>query len=130
MRTTQSKLLEIKDWLDQEAMGPQIKKDYLPIADLLVSSIKDVKPTFLAQQFEGTLSHHTDDPDALNHYDKAIQWYETLAPENKTLVEMYRELPEIYEDHDVDCLFVKIKEEKTNLYIIPYDKNYRVLREL
>ena len=130
MKTTQSKLLEVKDWLDQEALGPQIGSDYLPIADLLVSSIKDVKPTFIAQQLEGTLNHTTSDPDEPNHYDKAIQWYETLSPNDKDLVEIYTELPQVYKDEDVECLFVKITEEKTNLYIIPYDKNYRVLREL
>lgn len=130
MKTIQSKLLEVKDWLDQEALGPQIGSDYLSIADLLVSSIKDVKPTFLAQQLEGILNHKTTDPDELNEYDKAVQWYETLSPGNKELVEIYTELPQVYKDEDVECLFVKITEEKTNLYIIPYDKNYRVLREL
>lgn len=130
MRTTQSKLLEVKDWLDQEAAGPHIGSDYLPIAELLVSSINDVKPTFLAQQLENTLDHTTSDPDEPNYYDKAIQWYETLSPNDKALVEIYKEMPEIYEDYDVECLFVKITDDKTNLYIIPYDKNYRVLREL
>lgn len=129
-----NKLIQVKDFLDQIALSPDIGAEYFNVAELLVDSINEIREYgdigSLATKFEACLNMtHPDGVDPQNQYDRVLDFIQDLNEQEKQQIDVSG-MQEWFQDDEVETKAVRIREPNglVSIYKIPYDKQYTVMR--